>query len=424
MLNSTEISLIIVVLLIIFAALLSCFETSITAASRAKIYRLKNEGDKRAKKLEKLLQNREKVVSVMLLANNTVSIVASALTTKVLLEMFGEIGVVYGTIVLTILVIVCGEILPKTIAIQSPEKSALTFVSTIDFLFRFFGPIVEVIQKIVDWMIGLFRIRVTSKSSKGSELEEIRETLDLKAKEGSIFKYDKDLLDGVLDLSDTAISEIVVHRKDIQSINIELPIKKIVKQAIETSYTRVPLWQGNKENIVAILNVRKLLKALHFYKSDIEKFDLSCAISKPWYVPASNSLRSQLVAFRKNKKRFALVIDEYGSLQGLITLEDILEEIVGEIKEQDDGLEINVVKIKSGAYKISGKTMIRDINKKLEWNIEETNDAYNLSTFIINQLGRIPEEKENFIIHDFYFEILKRREQDLIMIKVKKLAIS
>jgi Mg2+/Co2+ transporter CorB len=419
MINEAEAYLILVLFLLVFASLLSCFETSITAVSRARIHRLASEGDKRAKHLDRILREREKVVSVMLLANNVVNIAASAITTRVVLKLFGEEWFLVATVVLTIAVIIFSEILPKTIAIKFSEKVALFFAPSIHFLFFIFSPIVAVIQRVVDMMIGVFFTNV-GKKTKESELEEIRDTVDLKAKEGSIFKYDKDLLDGVLDLSDTAISEIVTHRKDIESIDISLSIAEIAKQGAATNHTRIPLWRGSKESIVAVLNVRKLLRALHSHRGDIEKFELSSVTSAPWFVPATNSLRSQLFAFRKKKKHFALVVDEYGSLLGLITLEDILEEIVGEIKEEEDSHGINIIKIKSGAYKIAGKTLIRDINKKLDLEIEESDDAYNLAAFVINSLGRIPEEKENFVINGHNFEILKKHGHDLVWIKCRK----
>jgi len=415
----TTFYLFLVIFLMIIAALFSCSETSITAASRAKIHRLANEGSKRAKKLEKLLKSREKVISTMLIGNNAVNILASAIATSVLIELFGDAGLLYATVGMTIIVLIFAEIAPKTIALKAPDKIALFLAPLIDFLVKILMPVAHLSQKIVDSVIDLFFPK-NYKSSKGEELEEIRDAVDLKHKEGSIFKYDKDLIDGVLDLSDTEISEIMVHRKEIESINADLPIMEIVRNALEISYTRIPLWRGNKENIVAILNVRKLLKALHFYKGSFDKFDINSATSQPWFVPASNSLRSQLFAFRKKKKRFALVVDEYGSLLGLVTLEDILEEIVGEIKEQDDESEINIIKIKSGAYKIAAKSLIRDINKKLDWDLLEDYHAYNLAAFIINNLGRIPDEKENFVIAGYYFEILKKRNHDLILVKMKK----
>jgi Mg2+/Co2+ transporter CorB len=415
----TALYLNLVVILVIISALFSCSETSITAASRAKIHRLANEGNRRAKKLEKLLKIREKVISAMLIGNNTVNILASVLATSILIKVFGETGLVYATISMTVVILIFAEIAPKTFALKMPDKIALFLTPLIDLLVKILLPFTHLSQKLADGFINLFFTKPAFNSRQ--ELEEIRDTVDLKHKEGSIFKYDKDLLEGVLDLADTEISEIMVHRKEIESINAQLPIAKIVHQALKISYTRIPLWRGNSENIVAILNVRKLLKALHFHKGDIEKFDLTLATSRPWFIPASNSLRAQLFAFRKKKKRFALVVDEYGSLLGLVTLEDIMEEIVGEIKEQDDASEINIIKIKSGAYKIAGKTLIRDINKKLDWDILEDDHAYNLAAFVINKLGRIPEEKENFVLDNYYFEILKRRNHDLILIKVKKI---
>lgn len=408
-----------VILLIVAAALISLFETSITAASRAMIHRLKSEGDKRAARLERLLKEREKLVSVMLLANNAINIIASALTTKILLEIFGEIGVLYATILLTVVIIIFGEILPKTVAIKAPEKSALFFSLLIEILFKGFSPIVEVIQKIVTIVIGVFANKKIAKN-KTSDLEEIRDTVELKAKEGSIVKFDKDLIEGVLDLSDTALGEIMVHRKDIFSLNQDQKISEIVKKAINAGYTRIPIWQGNQENITGILNVRKLLKALHFYRGDLEKFDLNPVISKPLFVPSSNNLRSQLFTFRKFKKRMALVIDEYGSLLGLVCLEDILEEIVGEVRERDEKVDLDIITTKSGIFKILANTSIREINKKLNLDIEESDEAYNLSALIINRLGRIPEEKETFKILGFEFEILRKKGNDLLLVKMKR----
>lgn len=416
--DSLAVHLFSVLTLLICGALISCFETSITAISRAKIHRLATSGNKRAKRLQNLLQQRDHVVSVMLLANNVVNIAASTLTTSLLLQIFGEIGLVYATVFLTVIVIVFGEILPKNIAIKSPDGVALFFSFLIFYLFKIFAPIIGVVQKFVSFPINLIFGQPTQRD-KEAELEEIRDTVDLKAKEGVIFKYDKDLLDGVLDLSDTEISEIMVHRRDIRSLNIDLSISEIVSQVNDLNFTRIPLWKGDKENIVAVLNVRKLLSGLYFHKGEIEDFDFSSATSEPWFVPSSNSLRTQLFNFRKKKKRFALVVDEYGSLVGMITLEDIIEEIVGEIKEQDDKSTIGIIKTKSGAYKIPGRMLIRDLNKKLELDLPEDEDAHNLSAFIISSLGRIPSEKETITIGNHTFQILNKKGSDLILIKVK-----
>ncbi len=417
---SVETQFFAVALLIISAALISCLETSITAASRPMIHRLKNEGNKRAARLEALLINREQVVSVMLLMNNCINIIASALTTKLLLEIFGEIGMVYATFFLTIIIIIFGEILPKTAAIQAPEKFALFFSSTIEILYKTFAPVVAVVQKLVFVVINFFNKPRKIEKNTHSDLDEIRDTVNLKAKEGSIFQFDKDLIDGVLDLSDTAIGEIMVHRKDIKSVNCDLPVAEIIKKAIDSGFSRIPLWKKEQENIIGILNVRKMLKILHFYRGNIDKFDLSPAISLPLFVPNSNTLRSQLFTFRKLKKRMALVIDEYGSLLGLVCLEDILEEIVGEINEQDDKQQISMIRTKSGIFKIAANALIRDINKKFDLEIAESEEAYNLSAYIINHLGRIPDEKEQFKIGNFAFEVLRKKNNELLLIKLRR----
>ncbi len=402
--------------LIVLSALFSCFETAITAASKAKIHRLASEGNKRAKILEILLEDREKVISTMLFGNNAVNILASAIATSLSIKLIGDAGLVVATILMTLIVLIFAEVFPKTYAVKNPDVIALAFAPTIKFLVKIFFPVTNLVHRLVN-----FFLNPTRKKSSAVELDEIRDAVMLKHKEGSIYKYDKDMIDGVLDLSDTEISEIMVHRKDIEVINMDLPMKEIIRLALDSSYTRIPLWKGNKENIVAILNVRKLLKALHFFKGDLNKFILKSITTEVWFVPSTNSLRAQLFLFRKRKRRMALVIDEYGSLLGMVTLEDILEEIVGEIKEKEDISDINIIKIKSGACKIAGKVLIRDINKKLDWNIAEDDDAYNLAAFVISRLGRIPDERENFVIESYYFEILKKKGNDLMLIKAKKI---
>lgn len=418
--SDIEINLILVGVLLLCAALISCFETSITAASRAKIHRIAREGSKRAKKIEKLLLEREKVVSVMLIANNIVNILASVLTTNALLQIFGDVGVVYATIFLTIIIIIFGEILPKTFAIKLPEKIIVKLSFLIIFLFKIFYPFVLITQKISNFAINLFAAKLTENSAN-ADIEEIRDTVDLKVQEGVIVKYDKDLIDGVLDLSDTEISEIMVHRKDIISLNIEQPISKIIDKAIDAGYSRIPLWKGNNENIILVLNVRKLLKELHAYHDDLDNFNLKKVSSKPWYVPATNSLKAQIFAFRRKKKKFSLVVDEYGSLLGIVTLEDILEEIVGEIKEQDDISELSLIKTRSGAYKINGNSLIRDINKRLNWDIKEGDDAYSLSAFLISKIERVPENRESFTIDGYFYEILSKKNHEILVVKVKKI---
>lgn len=418
----TQIYLISAIALLFFGALASCFETAVTACSRARTHRLADNGNKKAKILQQLLLQREKVVGTMILINNLVSILSSVLTTSVLIAFFGEIGLFYATIAMTILTVIFCDIGPKSLALKIPNQIALFFAPLIKFLVVTCFPVIHFVQKFVDFVIGFFF--TSKKKSFHAELEEIRETVDLKHKEGGIVKYDRDMLEGVLDLSDTEISEIMVHRKDISSINIDLKAEEVIKQALDSSYTRVGLWQGNKENIVAVLNVRKLLKALYLHKGDLTNFNIKTITKAPWFVPATNSLKTQLFAFRKHQRKFAFVVDEYGSLLGLITLEDILAEIVGDIREKDRQEDLNITKVSHGTYKISAKTLIRDVNKELNWDIEESEHAYNIAGLIISKIDRIPEEKESFVIDGYSFQILKKNGNDLVFVKVKKLTKS
>lgn len=391
----------------------------ITAISRAKVSRLSHEGDKSAKRLEKLLNKREKVISSMLIGNNMVNILSSVLATSVFLKIFGEKGLIYATVSMTILVIIFAEIAPKTIALKITDKVARVLAPTVSFLVLILSPFATLCQKIVNVIISIF-IKGSHYTTKEEEINEIRDTVSLKHREGSIVEYDKDLIDGVLDLSDIEIGEIMVHRKEITGINIDLDLEEIIKISLNSRFTRIPLWKDNEDNIVAILNVRRLLKAIQKNKGDTQNINILEVTSKPWFVPVSNTLREQLVAFRKRRKRFALVIDEYGSLLGLITLEDILEEIVGEINDHEDGIKLHLVRSKSGSYKVPGKTLIRDLNKTLKWDLPEDEDAYNITAYIINNLGRVPEEKETFEIANFKFFVLKRRGSDLVLVKIRK----
>jgi len=417
-----NIYLISILILIFCSGIFSCCETSITAVSRAKIHQLKAAGNKKAIKIDQLLENREKVVSAMLVGNNAVNILASALAASIFIKAFGEAGLFYATIIMTTLVIIFAEIMPKTFAIKAPDKMLMIFFPIIWFIVNFFYPLTNFLQKIVNKFVAIFfSNKVTA--SKLEELAEIRSAVEIKAIEGGIVKKDKDLIDGVLDLSDTDISEIMVYRKDIESIDVAQDKKTIIELALASKFSKIPLWRQDKENIIAILNSKKLAKEIYQLRQNnqnIDEIDLSKICSDPIFVPMTNSLKAQLDEFRKNRNKIAIVIDEYSAIQGLITLQDIVEEIVGEIKDQDDVLGQKITKTRSGAYKVPAKTLIRDINRILDWSLEESDEAYNINALIINNLGRIPQLDEKFLIGNYEFEVFKRNEFELEQLKIAR----
>jgi len=415
-----------VIILLAISALFSCFETAITASSKAKAHRLANEGNKKAKILEELLKNRDKVISTMLLGNNAINILASAIATIVLEHIFGSSGIIYATVIMTIAVLVFSEVLPKTYAIHHANQVSLFFARPIAWLVKVFFPFINLIHKMVNFCLNFRKknYQETLEEKHIIERNEIRDTIYLKHKEGSIYGYDRKMIEGVLDLAEIEICEIMIHRNNIFSLNINLPTQEIIEKSLELNHSKIPLWSQNCENIVSILNVKKLLKSLHFSREeknfDWENFNLKPYLMQPWFVPSTNSLRTQLSAFRKKRQKMALVVDEYGSLQGIITLEDILEEIVGEFSENNNQINSEIAKLKDGWFKIDGKTMVRNINKKLDWNLEEEVESYNLAGLIISKLGFIPAEQEKFTIDNYQFEILEKKHNQISKIKAKQ----
>ena len=410
--------------LLLGSGFFSMTETALTNCSKAKIHRLAKEGNKRAIRTEFLVKKGDNTIATILLCNNAINILASAIATSVLIGVFGDSGVVYATLIMTMLILIFGEIAPKTYALRHSEKMILLASTPLYILVLIFSPITKYIQIVINKVFRLFG----SSAPKGrkhrliSDLEEIRGTIDLKHKAGSIVKSEKDMLDGILNMEDTEIADVIIHRQDIASINMDQDLEQILKQALEINHSKIPLWQETEDNIVAVLNVRRLITVLHENGGDFSKIGIRQVTSDPWFVPESNTLRNQLNLFRNKKEKFALVIDEYGSLMGIVTLEDILEEIVGDLDESDDNpTKLKIIKFKDGSYKISGQMPTRDINRKLNWNLPEDDETSTLAGLLIAKTQRIPGEKEKFDFDGFRIEVLKKANNKLIFLRVLKL---
>lgn len=414
----TLIYLISIFILIVLSAFFSAVETAITSSSKGKIHRLSLDGDKKAKLVEFLLKDKESLMATILLGNNIVNILSSALTTSILIAHFGDAGVVYATIIMTILLFVFSEVLPKTYALKNPEKVSLSTSWPLLIITRIFFPV----TKVINIILRLVTKFANKTNISISDFDEIRGTIALKHKEGSMVKYDKDMLSGVLDLSDVTLWDVVVHRRNIESININQDIETIIKHSFKINHSKIPLWSGDRDNIVSILNVKKLIKTLHQNNNDFNKVKLSAVTSSPWFVPITNSLRDQLNSFRKKEAKFAIAIDEYGALVGIVTLEDIVEEIVGHVGEKEVRKKPKIIKLKNKYYEIPGDFPIRDINRKLSWNLPDDDEQFStLAGFIIEKIQRIPEEKEELEIESFSIKIMKKEQNQIISLKVKKI---
>lgn len=413
-------SLFIVVLCLLLSAFFSGSETALTASSRASMARLEKQGNKGAAVVNALLAHRERLLGALLVGNNAVNIAASALATGVLLTWFGNAGIVYATVAMTLLVVVFSEVLPKTAAFNAPDRIALLVARPIWWIARVLGPMLIWIEKLVAMLLRLIGMNIGENQSILSAHEELRGAVDLLHREGGVEKVDRDMFGGVLDLRELAVSDVMIHRTNMITLNADEKAEDVVNAVIASPVTRIPLWRGNPENIVGILHVRDLLRALHAVDGDAAKVDIAALLTQPWYVPDTRSVSEQLKAFRRRKTPFALVVDEYGEVEGLVTLEDILEEIVGDITDEHDVAMPGVRRQPDGSVNVDGAVSIRDLNRVMDWNLPDE-EATTIAGLVIHEARTIPEVGQTFTFHGFRFRVLRRARNRITALRIQPL---
>ncbi len=408
-----------VVVLLVLSALFSGTETALTAVSRARMHQLERRGVRRANRVNRLIERPERLIGAILLGNNLVNILASALATSVLIALFGKAGVAYATAIMTALVVIFAEVLPKTYALNRPNRTALNAAPIIGPIVLVLGPAADLIQAIVRQILALFGLRMRERDDPADALEELRGALALHARDGAMIKSDRDMLDGILDLSDVEVSEVMVHRKNMVMMDADRPAGEIAEELLATPFSRVPLWQGDLDNIVGVLHAKDLLRAISAAQSDAAAPSLRSLSRDPWFVPETTTLIEQLNAFRARREHFALVVDEYGALMGLVTLEDILEEIVGEISDEHDISRTAAVRRETGgSYMIDGVVTVRDLNRDFDWDLPE-DDAATIAGLVIHLARRIPDIGESFEYGDFTFEVMRRMRNQVTAVRVR-----
>ncbi|MBX3491870.1 MAG: HlyC/CorC family transporter [Parvibaculum sp.] len=406
-----------ILLLLLFSAFFSGSETALTAASRARMHRLAEDGNKRARTVLALTEDRERLIGAVLLGNNLVNILASALATSLFLALFGEAGVVYATLVMTAVVLVFAEVAPKTVAITNTDRVALAVAPILRVVTFVFGPITAAVQLVVRYALRPFGLDVGENQHVLSAHEELRGAINLHHHEGSVVKIDRDMLGGILDLHDLEVSDVMVHRKNIVMIDASQPNSEVISQALASPHTRIPLWRDDPENIVGVLHAKDLLRALANVSWAADSIDILSIAIKPWFVPDTTTLQDQLNAFLRRKTHFALVVDEYGALMGLITLEDILEEIVGDIRDEHD-VEVAGVRMQpDGSVVVNGTVPIRDLNRAFDWSLPDE-EATTIAGLVIHEARTIPEVGQTFTFHGFRFEVLRRQRNQIAQLRI------
>jgi Mg2+/Co2+ transporter CorB len=412
-------------LVAVFVCLLASFffsgsETALTASSRARMHALAQNGDKRAKIVNRLLEMRQRLIGAVLLGNNVANIVASSLATGILLLWFGEVGIFYATAIMAVVVVVFSEVMPKTLAINHPDRVSLMVAQPIYWIVRVLAPITIAIEKIVGWSLRIFGIRLDTTEDVLSGHEELRGAVDFLHREGEVKKDDRDMFGGLLDLRELEVSDVMIHRTKMATINADDPPEKIVSEVLASAYTRLPIWRGTPENIVGVIHAKDLLRELDAVGGDESKIDVGAIALEPWFVPDTTSLADQLKAFRRRKTHFALVVDEYGEVMGLVTLEDIIEEIVGDISDEHDVSVSGLRAQADGSVTVDGGVPIRDLNRAMDWNLPDE-EATTIAGLVIHEAQLIPEPGQTFTFYGFRFQVLRKTRNRITALKVTPL---
>jgi Mg2+/Co2+ transporter CorB len=419
MLIASLIALVPVLLLILgVSAIFSAGETSMTAASRGRMHQLERDGDKAAKRVNKLLTNQEKMIGAILLLQNVLNIGASAIATiSIDRAIPGPWGAAISTAFMTVMVLVFAEVLPKTLAIMKPDDVARFLSRPVSWTVFIFGPIINAVQWFVRAVLRLFGVRMSMEVDVLAAHEEIRGAVEYHHDEGAVQSEDRNMFRGVLDLAELDVSQIMVHRKSIDMIDADLPTDRLIDIALGFSHTRVPLYRDNTENIIGVLHARDLMAAVIKAKGDIKSVDVMAIVREPWFIPDTTNLKDQLAEFRRKKAHFALVVDEYGALQGLVTLEDILEEIVGEIDDEHDAVLTALRRQSDGSIHVDGDLAIRDLNRAMDWDLPDE-DAVTIAGLVIHEARTIPEPGQTFIFYGRKFQIMRRQRNQITAIKI------
>ena len=371
--------------------------------------------------VNKLRKEKESLIGAILLGNNLVNILASALATSLAISLWGDVGVVYATAAMTALVLVFAEVLPKSYAIKRSENVSLTVAPIISLCVTLFAPITQAVKWFITRIFALFGVDVSDENNLFSASEMIRGTIEMHHKEGKMEKHDRDMLDGILELEEIEVEEVMVHRKQVEGLNVDEEIATLIDSAINSPHSRLPVWEGEYTNIIGILHLKTLLQLIHKKgRRNLTRQHIRSILIKPWFIPSTTSLKDQLYAFRQKRQHFALVVDEYGDLQGIVTLEDVIEEIVGEIDDEYDTIDLNgIVELSDNSWMVEGNVGIRDLNRHLEWQLPDE-EANTIAGLVLQEARDIPKKGESFALEEFTLIVESRTPTQVTRVRIEK----
>jgi Mg2+/Co2+ transporter CorB len=404
--------------LLVLSAFFAGSETALTAVSKARMHRLAAAGSWRAKQAVRLIADRERLIGALLLGNTFINILASALATSVALQYFDRGGVVIATVTMTAIILVFTEVLPKTLAITHTDRFALTVSALVLPVVSLLAPIVSAVRWMVWRVLNLFGVRADKEAPVLTAHEEIRGAIELHHQEGAVGREHAEMLGGVLDLADLRLADVMVHRKNMEMLDGTAPPEEIVERVLSSGHTRFPIWRDDPENMVGVLHLKVLVRTLIERRGSLKGLDIMSLASQPWYVPDTTTLAEQLDAFRERREHLAFVVDEYGVLQGLVTLEDILEEVFGKIPEgrEPAGSE-HIRRQADGSYNVDGLMPLRELNRQLNWALPD-DAATTIAGLVISEARAIPDVGQVFSFYGFKFEILRRQRNQITALRI------
>jgi Mg2+/Co2+ transporter CorB len=415
------VSMVSILALVVLSGFFSGSETALTATSKSRMHTLADNGDARASVVTGLIERRDRLIGALLIGNTIVNILAGSLTTSLFLNLFGPSGVAIATLMTSTILVVFSEVLPKSWAIAGPDRFAIAVSPLIRLFVLVVGPVSAAVNWLVRGILALFGVRLSSEVSMLSAHEELRGAVNYLHREGSVVKADRDRLGGVLDLGELEVSDVMVHRVAMRAINADDPPDVNVRIVLDSPYTRMPVWRGSTDNIIGVLHAKDLLRAMADVDADTSKIDIVKLAQKPWFVPDTTNLKDQLNAFLRRKGHFSIVVDEYGEVQGLVTLEDILEEIVGDISDEYD-LDMQGVRQEAdGSIVVDGTVPIRDLNRALDWNLPDE-EATTIAGLVIHESKSIPEERQAFTFYGKRFIVMKRERNRITKLRIRPAA--
>ena len=408
-----------IALLLVLLAFFGAAETALTSASRPLMHTLEAEGNRHAAVVNWLLHRRERLLGSILLGNTLVNILAASLSTSLAIAAVGEAGVAYATAILTVIVLVFAEILPKTFAIRHANPVALAIAPMMKLFVSLLGPMIHAVHLFVNLLLRLMGAQAHDGTDLDESMAELRGAIEVHAAPAAV-RDERRMLRSILDLNDVEVGEVMTHRSTAATLDADTPPAQLISAILSSPYTRLPLWREAPDNIIGVVHAKDVLRALHGAGGDATQLTISELAADPWFIPESTTLLEQLQAFQERHEHFALVVDEYGTLKGIVTLEDIIEEIVGDIADEHDIDRLDVKPQADGSFLVGGTVTLRDLNRDFEWRLPD-DDATTIAGLILHESRQIPQVGQIFRFYGFQFEIMRRHRNQITLIKLTPL---